>query len=56
MRVVHSGSISKPAEEQALAVLVVVGLLHNLSCGVLLKGRLDAAIRAITRGWPLLSN
>ena len=56
MTVFCSVSISKPAGGQAPLASTAVGLSDNLSCGVFLKGRLDAAIRAITRGWPLLSN
>ena len=35
---------------QAPIVSAVVGLLDNLSCGVLLKGRLYAKIRPSIRG------
>ena len=56
MSVFYSVSISKTAEGQAPLISTIVGLLNNLSRGVLLKGRLYAAIRPITRGWNLWSN
>ena len=39
-----------------LIVSTVVGILDNLSRGVLVKGRLDTAIRPIERRWNLWSN
>ena len=49
MSVFYSVSISRPAERKAPIVSTVVGMLSNLSGGVLLKGRLDAAIGPIMR-------
>ena len=47
--VFYSVYISKPAGGQAPIVSTVVGLLDNLSHGVILKGRLYVVIRPITR-------
>ena len=56
MIVFYSVSDSKLAEGQVPIVSVFIGLSYNLSRGVFLKGRLDAAVRPITRICNLRSN